>query len=69
MLIIAIAADIDECSIEGSNNCSLTTNTKCVNTNGSYTCVCDDNFITLPDGTCGCKYTPVNYRTKVIDAL
>ena len=39
-------ADIDECS-EDTDNCNQT----CTNTEGSFTCVCDDGYILDSDET------------------
>lgn len=36
-------ADLDECAILGAHNCSATNS--CVNTLGSYTCVCPEGFL------------------------
>ena len=35
-------ADVDECA-DGTHNCS--SNAKCTNTDGSFTCDCSDGFI------------------------
>ena len=40
--------DVDECS-NGSSNCSG--NERCVNTDGSFTCVCSDGY-TRVNGSC-----------------
>lgn len=39
-------ADIDECRSNEENNCiMLFSNSKCNNTDGSYTCVCADGYL------------------------
>ncbi|XP_040133496.2 LOW QUALITY PROTEIN: uromodulin [Ictidomys tridecemlineatus] len=45
-----VCADLDECTIPGSHNCS--TNSSCVNTLGSYACVCADGFRLSPGQGC-----------------
>lgn len=43
-------ADLDECAIPGAHNCS--TSSSCVNTLGSYTCVCPEGFLLSPELSC-----------------
>uniref|UniRef100_A0A8C9UJ67 Uromodulin n=1 Tax=Spermophilus dauricus TaxID=99837 RepID=A0A8C9UJ67_SPEDA len=45
-----VCADLDECTIPGSHNCSA--NSSCVNTLGSYACVCADGFRLSPGQGC-----------------
>lgn len=42
--------DLDECSLPGAHDCSA--NSSCVNTPGSYTCVCSDGFRLSPELGC-----------------
>ena len=44
--MIFLNADIDECS-EGIDNCNQT----CTNTEGSFTCGCDDGYLLYSDET------------------
>ena len=41
MIILIFSPDIDECSAN-SRMCDL--NAKCINTRGSYSCLCDAGF-------------------------
>ena len=41
VIIIPIIIDIDECS-DGSSNC--TTDSTCLNTQGSYSCICPEGY-------------------------
>ncbi|PVD35911.1 hypothetical protein C0Q70_02880 [Pomacea canaliculata] len=42
--------DIDECALSQPPSCVA--NSTCSNTNGSYLCVCDTGYLSLPDGNC-----------------
>ncbi|XP_010608379.1 uromodulin [Fukomys damarensis] len=42
--------DVDECATPEAHNCSA--NSSCVNTLGSYTCVCPDGFLLMPELGC-----------------
>lgn len=45
-----VCVDVDECTTPGVHNCSA--NSSCVNTLGSYTCVCPDGFLLTPGLGC-----------------
>jgi uromodulin len=45
-----VCKDVDECATAGAHNCSA--NSSCVNTLGSYTCICADGFRLIPGQGC-----------------
>ena len=45
MIITMLIADIDECAADDINNCEH----NCENTDGSYTCNCDQGFLLADD--------------------
>ena len=47
-------ADVNECLIPNFDGC---VHARCANTVGSYTCVCDDGFVTDGENNC----TGINY--------
>ena len=50
---IVFHSDIDECS-DGTHNCSQT----CTNTNGSFTCGCNNGYLLdVDEFTCNGMYT------------
>ena len=57
--------DIDECASDNLNNCSDTTHTVCQNTDGGFTCVCQDGFRKDGKGVCIGKF----YRTLFRNSL
>uniref|UniRef100_A0A0G4IC14 EGF-like domain-containing protein n=1 Tax=Chromera velia CCMP2878 TaxID=1169474 RepID=A0A0G4IC14_9ALVE len=56
LLASVVAPDVDECSLVGAHNCDG--NATCTNTNGSFVCACNDEF--LGNGISGnCTHTGV----------
>ena len=53
LVVNSITLDIDECLSETTNNCSISRNQLCVNTEGGFVCECETGFRTLDGGaTC-----------------
>ena len=64
-MYICLYSDIDECS-EGTHNCSQT----CTNTNGSFTCGCNNCYLLdLDEVTCNGMYKMCIYIQLYIVCL
>ena len=50
IIINSISLDIDEC-LESNTTAVCPRDSQCVNTNGSYTCTCDEGYFHLQDLT------------------
>ena len=51
-MLLPLIADVDECAINGTNNCEQ----KCTNQNGGYFCSCSNGTILAADGiSCNSK--------------
>ena len=48
--------DIDECASDNLNDCSDTDHTVCQNTDGGFTCVCQEGFETDSNDVCIGKF-------------
>ena len=64
-MYICFYSDIDECG-DGTHNCSQT----CTNTNGSFTCGCNDGYLLdLDEVTCNGMYKMCIYLQLYIVCL
>ena len=57
-------ADIDECA-NGNNDCDTTANFECINTPGSFVCVCAAGY-QLVEGNCVSEIFIVNAVTGTV---
>ena len=48
--VVYILIDIDECVSESGSPCDV--NEVCVNSEGSYTCACQDGYFRVTNGSC-----------------
>ena len=53
---VYLFSDINECGSNHLNNCSSKANSECLNTIGSYSCRCLDNFVEFSNGNCGSRF-------------
>ena len=58
-----LSTDINECIMEGDNNCSVFAD--CSNTVGSYICTCQQGYVEQANGTICCKCILVLYVIEV----